>query len=169
MYYQLVQYNPVTGKSAVVYKSTVKSIDIQSLCVYNDKLFFSGSDAAHGRELWQYDGTNAMLAADVNGKWTWEMEGRNGQKRVQSLTLKAEGDKLTGSVPGRNGQETAIENGSFKDGEVKFEVTRERQGNKMTTKYSGKVEGNKITGKIQSPGRDGGEGRSRDWVATKAE
>lgn len=66
MYYQLVQYNPVTGKSAVAYKSTVKSIDIQSLCVYNDKLFFSGSDAAHGRELWQYDGTTAMLAADVN-------------------------------------------------------------------------------------------------------
>ena len=66
MYYQLVQYNPLTEKSAVAYKSTVKSIDIQSLCVYNDKLFFSGTDAAHGRELWQYDGDTATLAADVN-------------------------------------------------------------------------------------------------------
>lgn len=110
----------------------------------------------------------AQAADDPTGtrKWTVKF---NDQEREMSVKLKLEGDKLTGSVPGRNGQETAIENGSFKDGEVKFEVTRERQGNKFTTKYSGKVEGNKITGKIQMPGRDGGEGRSRDWVATKAE
>lgn len=110
----------------------------------------------------------AQAADDPTGTWKWTVK-FNDQEREMSVKLKLEGDKLTGSVPGRNGQETAIENGSFKDGEVKFEVTRERQGNKMTTKYSGKVEGNKITGKIQSPGRDGGEGRSRDWVATKAE
>jgi hypothetical protein len=110
----------------------------------------------------------AQAADDPTGTWKWTVEFKN-QSRETTLKLKLEGDKLTGSLPGRNGQETAIENASFKDGEIKFEVTRERQGNKFTTKYSGKLEGNKITGKITTPGRDGGEGRSRDWVATKVE
>lgn len=110
----------------------------------------------------------SQAAEDPSGKWVWTVE-FNDMKREMSVTLKLDGDKLTGSVPGREGKETAIENGSFKDGEVKFEVTRERNGNKFTSKYSGKVEGNKLTGKIESPGRDGGAPRSRDWNATKAE
>lgn len=109
----------------------------------------------------------AQAADDPSGTWKWTVEFQD-QKREVSVTLKLDGDKLTGTMPGRNNQETAIENGSYKDGEVKFEVTRERNGNKRTTKYSGKVEGKKITGKIESPGRDG-QTRSRDWVATKAE
>ncbi len=109
----------------------------------------------------------SQAAEDPSGKWVWTAEFNN-MKREMSVTLKLDGDKLTGSVPGRQGAETAIENGSFKDGEVKFEVTRERNGNKMTTKYSGKVEGDKLTGKIESPGRNGGEARSRDWNATRS-
>ena len=41
----------------------------------------------------------AALAADVSGKWTYEQEGRNGTRQV-TITLKAEGNTLTGSVPG---------------------------------------------------------------------
>lgn len=111
--------------------------------------------------------TLAQAADDPTGKWTWTVE-FNDMKREMSVNLKLEGDKLTGTIPGRNGNETAIENASYKDGEVKFEVTRERQGTKRTTKYRGKVEGNKITGKIEMPGR-GDQTRERDWVATKAE
>lgn len=80
-----------------------------------------------------------------------------------TLKLKLEGDKLTGAMVGRNGQETAIEDGTFKDGEVSFKVTRERQGNKVTTKYTGKVSGDTIKGKA---GREGQEGR--DWEAKRA-
>ena len=111
-------------------------------------------------------GAVANAADDPTGTWKWTVEMGN-QKREMSVKLKLEGDKLTGSVPGRDGAETAIENGSYKDGELKFEVTRARGDNKFTTKYSGKVEGKKITGKITSPGRDGGEARTRDWTATK--
>lgn len=34
-------------------------------------------------------------------------------------------------------------------------------------KYSGKVDGDKLTGKIEMPGRDGGEPRTMDWNATR--
>ncbi len=105
----------------------------------------------------------AMVADDAKpeGTWKWSFE-RNGEKLETTLKLKAEGDKLTGTITGRDGKESAIEEGSFKDGEVKFQVTRERDGNKITIKYSGKISGDTITGKSEA-----GE-RSRDWKAERA-
>jgi hypothetical protein len=73
---------------------------------------------------------------------------------------------VTGAVIGRNNQETAIEDGKFKDGEVSFKVTRERNGQKLTTKFSGKVSGDTIKGKIEFE-RDG-QTQSRDWEAKRA-
>ncbi len=99
---------------------------------------------------------------DPTGTWKWTVN-IQGQEREMTLKLKLEGDKLTGAMVGRNGQETAIEDGTFKDGEVSFKVTRERQGNKVTTKYTGKVSGDTIKGKA---GREGQEGR--DWEAKRA-
>jgi hypothetical protein len=78
-----------------------------------------------------------------------------------------EGDKLTGALVGRNDQETAIEAANYKDGELSFSVTREFGGNKMTTKYSGKVTGDTIKGTIEMPGRDGGEPRKMEWEAKR--
>jgi hypothetical protein len=102
-------------------------------------------------------------AAEENptGTWKWSTE-RNGNKVETTLKLKLEGDKLTGTISGREGAESAIEEGTWKDGEVAFSVTRERDGKKFTTKYSGKVSGDTITGKAAS-----GE-RSRDWKAERA-
>src|SRR5262245_42020489 len=59
------------------------------------------------------------------GTWKWSVT-FNDQSREMTLKLKLEGDKLTGTMPGRNNQETAIEDATFKDGEVAFSVTRER-------------------------------------------
>ena len=43
----------------------------------------------------------ALMAADVSGKWTFEQPGRGGGPgRPVTITLKADGAKLTGSVPG---------------------------------------------------------------------
>ena len=44
-----------------------------------------------------------LFAADVTGKWTAEVEGRNGQKRTQTFDLKTDGDKVTGN-DGGNGR-----------------------------------------------------------------
>ena len=99
------------------------------------------------------------------GTWKWTVE-FGGNTREVTLKLKLDGDKLTGAMVGQNGQETAIEDGQFKDGEVSFKVTRERQGNKITTKYTGKVSGDTIKGKIES--ERNGQPQSRDWEAKRS-
>src|SRR5437660_8851460 len=83
------------------------------------------------------------------GTWKWTVT-NNDQKRDVTLKLKLDGDKLTGALMGRNNQETKIDDATFKDGEVKFSVTRERNGQKMTSKYTGKVSGDTLKGKIES-------------------
>ena len=104
--------------------------------------------------------------ADPTGTWKWSFTNpQNNQTREMTLKLKLEGDKLTGTVPGRNDTETNIEEGKFKDGEITFSVTRMRNGNKMTTKYSGKLEGDTITGKTES--ERNGNTQKRDWVAKR--
>ena len=87
-----------------------------------------------------------------------------------SLKLKLEGEKVTGTLtsPGRQGgtpTDTAIEAGKMAADEVSFTVTREFNGNKMVSKYSGKVTADSIKGKISFDRN--GEAVSRDWEAKK--
>ncbi|HLF92680.1 MAG TPA: hypothetical protein VJB14_04415 [Planctomycetota bacterium] len=106
--------------------------------------------------------SSAVAAQDAKpeGTWKWSVE-RNGNKIETTLKLKLEGDKLSGTITGRGGTESAIEEASFKDGTVSFSVSRDRNGQKVTTKYSGKLEGDAITGKIE-----GGQ-QARDWKAER--
>lgn len=113
-------------------------------------------------------GTSAVQAEDKpdpTGTWKWSTM-RGDQAREFTLKLKLEGDKLTGAMVGRNNQETAIEEASFKDGTVAFSVTRERQGQKFTTKYSGKLDGDTLKGKSEF--ERNGEKQSRDWEAKRS-
>ena len=103
-------------------------------------------------------------AADPNGTWKWTAM-FNKQSRDVSLKLQADGEKLTGSMPGRNNQEIKIEEGVFKNHEVSFSITREFNNQKFTSKYKGKVDGDTIKGTIESQ-RDG-QTRSRDWEAKR--
>lgn len=103
-------------------------------------------------------------AENPTGTWKWTAS-YNGQDREQTLTLKLDGDKLTGSMPGRNNAVTEISDASFKDNKVSFSVTREINGQKRTTKYSGTLSGDTITGKTERE-RDG-QTMSTDWVAKR--
>jgi hypothetical protein len=103
--------------------------------------------------------------ADPTGTWKWTTE-RNGQTTDYTLKLKLEGDnKLTGTYT-RGDQESKIEDGTFKDGEVSFKVTREFNGQKVTITYTGKVDGDTLKGKSEFE-RDG-QKRSRDFEAKRA-
>ncbi len=106
----------------------------------------------------------------ADGTWTWTVPGRNGgADRKNTLSLKTDGDKLTGKVsaPGRGGQtaETEIADGKVKGDEVSFTVTREFNGNKMVQKYNGKLSGDTIKGKVEF--ERNGEAQSRDWEAKR--
>jgi hypothetical protein len=108
---------------------------------------------------------------DPTGTWSWSTPGRDGaEPRKSTLKLKLEGEKVTGtlSTPGRQGgqaREVAIGNGTLKGDEISFTVTREFGGNTLVTKYSGKISGDTIKGKIDTE-RDG-QTRSRDWEAKR--
>jgi hypothetical protein len=106
----------------------------------------------------------ARAEDNPTGTWKWEQKGNN-QSREVTLKLKLDSGKLTGTISGRNA-DTEISDGTFKDGEIAFSVTRERNGNKFTTKYSGKLSGDSIKGKAES--ERNGQTTSRDWEATRA-
>src|SRR5215510_3431002 len=103
-------------------------------------------------------------ADDPTGTWKWETE-VNGQKRESTLKLKLDGDKLTGASV-RGDQETPIEEPTFKDGTVTFKVTRERNGVKTVRKYTGKLAGDTIKGKVETE-RDG-QVQTMDWEAKRS-
>jgi hypothetical protein len=111
-----------------------------------------------------------LKAADASGTWTWSTPGRDGgEARKSTLKLKVEGEKLTGtmSAPGRDGQSRNIEisDGKIKGDDISFAVVREINGNKFTAKYSGKVSGDSIKGKVETERE--GQARSRDWEAKR--
>lgn len=76
------------------------------------------------------------FAADIDGKWTAQVEGRNGT-RTQTLMLKADGNKLTGSMEGGRGGSTEISNGVIDGDNVSFSIVREFGGNQITQQYKG--------------------------------
>ncbi len=106
----------------------------------------------------------AANAADPNGTWKWTFTTQGGMEIKISAELKLDGEKLTGKVS-RGDQSTDISDGTFKDDEVAFNVVRERDGQKVTAKYKGKVEGDSLKGKIEF--EFNGESRSFDWMATR--
>ena len=93
--------------------------------------------------------TMTIMAADVTGKWTAEMPGRDGNTMTTTMNLKADGSALTGTVSGRRG-DTDISAGKVDGSNVTFDVVREFNGNKMTTHYIGTLDGDTIHFTIKS-------------------
>jgi uncharacterized lipoprotein YehR (DUF1307 family) len=82
-------------------------------------------------------------AADIDGKWKSEFTTPNGETRTTTYTFKADGDKLTGTVSGRQG-DTAITEGKISGDEISFVVVRNFRGEERKIEYKGKVSGDEI-------------------------
>ena len=102
---------------------------------------------------------------DASGKWKWTFARPDGQSVESTLAAKQDGQKLTGTSVLSTGEKHEISNGKVEGNTVAFEITRERQGQKVTARYSGKLEGDTIKGKIETPA--GGQARSYDWEAKR--
>ena len=63
--------------------------------------------------------------------------------------LKAEGEKLTGTVAGGRG-ESEIKDGTIKGDDISFSVVRNFGGNDVTVKYKGKLAGDAIQFKVEA-------------------
>jgi len=111
--------------------------------------------------------TSPLFAADHNlaGTWKASFTTQNGQTIESTLKLKQDGEKLTGVVIGRNGNETPLEDVALAGDQVSFKLTRERNGEKVTTKVAAKVAGDELKGKLES--NYGGENRTLDWQAKR--
>jgi hypothetical protein len=95
------------------------------------------------------------------GTWKWSLAGQKGDT---ILKLKQDGEKLTGSYTNQFGK-ADITDGSLKDGDISFKVKREFNGQAFVIKYSGKLSGDKITGKCEFD--INGETRALDWEAKR--
>jgi hypothetical protein len=110
----------------------------------------------------------SAFAADVSGKWTYQQPGRGGGDPVPvTITLKASGATLTGTVPGQMGRggggggtppaPSEISNGKVDGDKVYFEVKRTTPNGDQITKYEGTVTGDEMKLNVTRPGRNGGD------------
>ncbi len=102
--------------------------------------------------------------ADVSGVWTWTMMLNSGKKIPIILTLKQDGEKLTGTYHGK-GADSDIFDASIHGNSIAFTVVREVEGLPVTFVYSGKVNGDSINGGVDL--KTGGRERKQGWQAQR--
>jgi autotransporter translocation and assembly factor TamB len=107
---------------------------------------------------------SSALAADVDGKWTAQMPGRDGNTMEVTFNFKADGATLTGTVSNPRG-EAPIKEGKVDGDNISFAQTFERGGNSMKIIYKGTVSGDTIE---FTRARDGGEGQAQKFTAKRA-
>ena len=107
----------------------------------------------------------SLSAADVTGKWSAQVAGRDGQMREQTFTFKVDGEKLTGTISGMPGGDAVeIKDGTAKADDITFNVVRSFQGQEVKIMYKGKAADGEIT---FSSWRDGNEGQTREFTAKR--
>ncbi len=110
---------------------------------------------------------SSALAADSNpvGTWKASFTPADGQTIESTLKIKQEGDKLSGTVIGRNGTEYPMDEVKLTGDQLSIKVVRERNGEKITMKVVAKLTGDNLKGKLES--NWGGEDRKVDWEAKR--
>jgi hypothetical protein len=89
----------------------------------------------------------AQSKTDVTGAWTLEVTTEAGGNTTPTVTLKQEGEKLTGHYSSETLGEADI-NGTIKGQQIDFGFNVEVQGFALEVRYSGTVEGNTMKGKL---------------------
>ena len=103
----------------------------------------------------------SMSAQEVNVTGEWEMTITTPRgKRNQDINFKQEGKKLTVTMQGRRGEVTA--EGTVKGNEIEWTITRSTPRGEFTMTYTGKIDGDKMSGEVQL-----GDFGSGEWKAKK--
>src|SRR3984893_8630244 len=84
--------------------------------------------------------------ADPVGTWKCEYE-IGGQKRMSTLSIKKDGDKLAGTMSWPDQKEAKLKDVKLKEGDLTFSAERKVNDMTFTVEYKLKVEGDKIKGK----------------------
>jgi hypothetical protein len=169
------------------------SVPITDLKVDGDKISWTVVRDANGRKVTtryagriKEDKITGTIESDWSGQpqtyeWsakrapntpegTWKWETAFGQFRSESsVKLELDGknkDKLKGKAKLRT-TEVDIKDGKYKNGEISFDVVRERDGVETVTSFKGKLDGDTIVGETEFDFE--GETRTREWIATRAD
>jgi len=84
----------------------------------------------------------AALAADFNGKWNAEVQGRNGMQTI-TFDFHVDGSTLTGKVTTPRG-DIDISNGKVDGDNISFDTVLNFNGNSFTMMYKGTADGDNI-------------------------
>ena len=93
-----------------------------------------------------------LLAADIDGTWTAETQGKNGPQ-TQTLTLLSKGGALTGKLDGGRGGPVDISDGKIEGPNVSFKIVREGKNGKQEQEYKGTLKGGDLV--LTTQGRGG--------------
>lgn len=102
----------------------------------------------------------SALAADLDGRWSWSEAGRRGNSVTVVLTLKVNGNKLTGTITGGQGRrggdapaDIKISSGKVNGNTFSFKVSQQgRGGMSMTIEYKGTLNEDTLDLEITRPG-----------------
>lgn len=100
------------------------------------------------------------LEADVTGDWEITITTQRGE-RIRSMHIDQEGEKITVTMEGMRGGEMKGE-GTVKGNEIEWTVTMETQRGEFSISYSGKIEGDTMSGEAQM-----GDFGTMEWTAKK--
>jgi hypothetical protein len=103
-------------------------------------------------------------AADVTGKWVAQVPAREGQTRETTFNFKVEGEKLTGTMSGNQG-EVQISDGKVSGDDISFKVKVSFNDNEFTFLFTGKVSGDEIK---FTRAREGGNRPPQEFTAKRA-
>ena len=84
----------------------------------------------------------------VNPVGTWKCEYEiGGQKRMSTLTIKKDGDKLAGTMDWPDQKDVQIKDPKIKDGKLTFSAERKFMDNTIPIDYTLTIDGDKFKGK----------------------
>jgi hypothetical protein len=90
----------------------------------------------------------AGAADKVDPVGTWKCEYKIGEQQLTStLTIKKDGDKLTGTMSWPNQKETNLKDLKLKDGTLTFSAVRKIMDNEIPVEYTFTIDGDKLKGK----------------------
>lgn len=98
--------------------------------------------------------------ASVAGTWAGEVQGGRGTQQV-TLTLKADGGKVTGTVSGGRGGDVTIEEATVSGDTVKFKTKQQGRSGEIVLSWTGTVKGDEMS---VSRAAEGGQGQAQQFT-----
>ncbi len=110
-------------------------------------------------------GSVSALAADFNGKWTADVQGRNGNTQTLTFDFHVDGATLTGKITTPRG-DVDLSNGKVDGDNISFDQVMNFNGNSFTISYKGTADGDTI--KFTRTFGTAGDRPPQDFVAKRA-